>query len=381
MAQPQYLNLATGLPFEEVPAVPLPFPYSTWDGVSYTRTMPGGASVILDANARVIFPATTGIVANPGGGRAGATALPGEFNQVTTSVAAVAPFDSVVLPASNAGLDIVVANQTNNPIQVFAAGADTINGVAGATGITQPPNSVEVYYCVAPGLWQVDPGIGYSGQLFTELAQDNVTANAGGGQAGATALWAQTTRVTTVATVGDSVKLPPSAPGLELLVINHGAQSMQVYGTGADTIDDAAAATGVSQMVNSMVIYTCAATGRWYSNGIGTGFAGQFPTVSFADALTAHAGGGQGAGTAITTVMSRFTVVASANDSATLPASKPGMQLTVINAAGANSMNVFPAAGEQINALGANAAFALAAGKTVTFYCTVAGQWHSLLSA
>jgi hypothetical protein len=44
-------------------------------------------------------------------------------------------------------------------------------------------------------------------------------------------------------------------------------------------------------------------------------------------------------------------------------------------------MNVFPASGEAINALGANAAFALAAGKTATFYCYTAAQWHSILSA
>jgi hypothetical protein len=57
------------------------------------------------------------------------------------------------------------------------------------------------------------------------------------------------------------------------------------------------------------------------------------------------------------------------------------MQVIIINAAAANSMNVFPAVGDQINALGANAAFALAANKTVQLTCAIAGQWHAILSA
>lgn len=99
------------------------------------------------------------------------------------------------------------------------------------------------------------------------------------------------------------------------------------------------------------------------------------------DNMTAHAGGGQGAATACPGILNRFTTVATAADSAVLPASVAGADITIINAAAANSMNVFPAVGDAINALGANAAFALAAGKTVTFYCVTPGQWHSILSA
>lgn len=102
---------------------------------------------------------------------------------------------------------------------------------------------------------------------------------------------------------------------------------------------------------------------------------------SAADGLVAHAGGGQASATPITTQMSRFITVATAADSAVLPASVPGMSYTVSNAAAANSMNIFPATGEIINALSANAAFAIAAGKTCEFVCMKTGQWHSLLSA
>ena len=218
-------------------------------------------------------------------------------------------------------------------------------------------------------------------QLLVEPVAEGLTAHAGGGQAGATPLTAEINRVTTVATAGDSALLPPSQAGLTIIVINHGAQPMQVYGAGADTVDDVAAATGVSQMQGSVTIYSCTVAGKWYSNGIGTGYSGSLPTVSSADGLTAHAGGGQAGATPITTAIARFTVVATAGDSALLPASAPGLEITVINATAATSLNVFPQAGDQVNALGANVAFALAGAKTATFYCTVAGQWHSILSA
>lgn len=98
------------------------------------------------------------------------------------------------------------------------------------------------------------------------------------------------------------------------------------------------------------------------------------------DNLVAHATGGQANGTPITQTLNRFTTVATIGDSALLMQSADGDEFTVINA-GANSMNVFPQSGDVINALGANTAFAVAAGKTVTFYCVTQGQWHTLLSA
>lgn len=101
-----------------------------------------------------------------------------------------------------------------------------------------------------------------------------------------------------------------------------------------------------------------------------------------ADNLVAFAGGGQASATKIVQSMSRFITVATGADSSQLPKSVSGMSLTVTNA-GAASMNVFPVNGgtDAINALGANTAFAVAAGKSCEFVCYTAGQWHTLLSA
>jgi hypothetical protein len=214
-----------------------------------------------------------------------------------------------------------------------------------------------------------------------DSADDALTAHAGGGQGSALVLQSLINRVATVATSGDSVALPPSIPGLSVTLINSGANAMQVYGSGTDTINDVAFGTGISQLPNSLLIFECSVQGKWYAEGTGCGYSGQFPTISSQDGLTAHAGGGQGSAFQIATSIARFTTVGTAGDSSKLPVSAPGLQITVVNAAAANSMNVFPATGDAINALGANAAFALAANKTATFFCTAAGQWHSILTA
>lgn len=102
---------------------------------------------------------------------------------------------------------------------------------------------------------------------------------------------------------------------------------------------------------------------------------------SAANALTAHAGGGQGSALQLARQINRITVVASAGDSVKLPVSVAGRVVTVINAAAANAMDVFGQTGDIINALSANTAISVAANKTITFYCAVAGTWNSQLTA
>jgi hypothetical protein len=98
------------------------------------------------------------------------------------------------------------------------------------------------------------------------------------------------------------------------------------------------------------------------------------------DNITAHPGGLQASAFPISGAVNRITVVASAGDSVVLPGSLAGMAVTIINAT-ATSANVFPEGTDQINALGASAAFALAGGKSATFYCSQPGIWGSILSA
>lgn len=103
-------------------------------------------------------------------------------------------------------------------------------------------------------------------------------------------------------------------------------------------------------------------------------------TRSAVNGLTALAGGAQ-AGTALTREINRVTTVTTAADSVQLPAAVAGRVVTVINAAAANAMAVFPQTGEIINALAANASISVAANRTIMFSCAVNGTWNSLLTA
>lgn len=87
--------------------------------------------------------------------------------------------------------------------------------------------------------------------------QNGVIAQADGTKANATQLNAAVVQVSTVAGAADSVKLPKGFAGLEVFVVNQGAQAMQVFGFGTDDINGAGTAVGVSQTADTKVIYRC----------------------------------------------------------------------------------------------------------------------------
>lgn len=99
------------------------------------------------------------------------------------------------------------------------------------------------------------------------------------------------------------------------------------------------------------------------------------------DGLVAKAGGGQSGATPLNEGINRVATVATIADSVQLPpaGNVVGGDLVVINGA-ANSMNVFPATGETINALAANAAFAIAGGGRAIFV-SMGNRWFAVLSA
>jgi hypothetical protein len=98
-------------------------------------------------------------------------------------------------------------------------------------------------------------------------------------------------------------------------------------------------------------------------------------TMSAATTITA-AGATQGAATAMTKTYNVVTT-ATADQGVKLPSAGTGKQLTVVNATSV-TIKVYPAAGEQINSLSANAAKSLAAGATMDLVCTSGTAWKSL---
>ena len=103
--------------------------------------------------------------------------------------------------------------------------------------------------------------------------------------------------------------------------------------------------------------------------------------TSTTNGITAFATGGQANAVLLTATVNRVTTVGTAGDSVKLPAAVAGSRVVVFNKAAANSLNVFPGTGDAINALAANAAYALAATKGAEFYCVVNGTWDTILTA
>lgn len=94
-----------------------------------------------------------------------------------------------------------------------------------------------------------------------------LTAKAGGGKAGATSVTGVNCRVSVCATGADSILLPTGYEGLTITVINDGAASCQVFGSGSDTIQGAATGTGVALANGATAMYKCVAVvagvGKW----------------------------------------------------------------------------------------------------------------------
>lgn len=112
---------------------------------------------------------------------------------------------------------------------------------------------------------------------FTQLSVSNgITAFAGGGQASATLLNSAFNRVTVVATIADSVKLPfcggqtsPNGavlgPGTQVWVMNTSANSLNVFPNTGDAINALAANTAIAVETVTGKIFTCAVAGTWQS--------------------------------------------------------------------------------------------------------------------
>jgi hypothetical protein len=207
--------------------------------------------------------------------QAGATLITEDVTTINTSTAPAAGSllgDGVVLPQVGAGSDrVFLINNTANPVQVYgflnpSGTSDTINGVAGATGIAMAPLSADVYIEAAPGAWAVDAGYGSSGQLQTMLSLNGITAHAGGGQASATPLPAMLNRVTTVATIADSVLMPAAVPGLEIMIVNASANSMNVFPAGTDQINALGASAAFAMAAAKVEVLYCVNSGQWHSN-------------------------------------------------------------------------------------------------------------------
>lgn len=132
-------------------------------------------------------------------------------------------------------------------------------------------------------------------------AATGITAFATGGQTNGTPLTAGFNEVTTVATAGDSVKLPTAAVSTVVVVKNEGAASMNVFPFLADTINDGSANAAYAVPAGATVRFTAVDSTNWETNSeitiasgvknsAGTQIAAFYPQVAQSN-ITAGTGG------------------------------------------------------------------------------------------
>jgi hypothetical protein len=103
----------------------------------------------------------------------------------------------------------------------------------------------------------------HPGQFPIYSTQSGITASTTHSPAGGVPTTASRAQISVCANTGDAVTLPAAKAGMEITLVNNGAQTAQVYGTGTDTINTVAGATGVPQLSLAVTIYYCFVTGAW----------------------------------------------------------------------------------------------------------------------
>lgn len=219
--------------------------------------------VYENLNSKAIQPAgfQTGIVADTGRAQATATPLSRAVNRVTTATsisAGTLSGDGVLLPPSYAGTVLTVSNSAAAPITVYAQGSDTINGIAGATGVPLMPGAFATFTANAVGVWTMNASGGVSGGLSTLPEAVGIAAVTPASQATAYQIIANINRVITVDPAGAAVALPAAARGLVIVIMNTAANYLTVYpiNGGTDQINGLSANASVAIPPNTTVTFT-----------------------------------------------------------------------------------------------------------------------------
>ena len=141
-------------------------------------------------------------------------------------------------------------------------------------------------------------------------AVNALTAFAGGGQGSATSLSYGMNRITTVATAGDSVKLPAAVAGASVFVITSAALAPDVFPSTGDAINGLGANNALRQPANTIIDYMCTVAGTWVAQAMGIRGA-KYTKNTTVGATTAAAGDLTGIG--VSTVQAEYSEVGAAN--------------------------------------------------------------------
>lgn len=144
----------------------------------------------------------------------------------------------------------------------FISGVDTV-GASVWEVLSQPagasnPGTLTVGAQTIGGTKTFSSPVNYAGGT-------GITAHAGGGQGSAVALTAEVNFVTTVASSGDSVKLPTAALGLRITVFNQGANATDIFPVSGGQIDALGTNAAYSLSAGSSKSFYGKSSTAWFS--------------------------------------------------------------------------------------------------------------------
>lgn len=197
------------------------------------------------------------------------------------AVAAIALTSAAVAQDYNFGQGGSGAAGTTGQLQINA-GSGAFGALTIGSGLLSSGGSLSVTG-FAPA---TNPQFGLT-QMFTSAS--SITAHALGGQASATPLVSVINWVSTVATTGDSVLLPPATAGQILIVADAGVACMAVFPTGTastgDQINNLGFGVSIKVCPGQSVVFANFGGTKWQASASFTGTAGDIVNIGSTGAI------------------------------------------------------------------------------------------------
>lgn len=119
------------------------------NGKFTTITVTGAGTFSGNTSAAYALKSTATDLTAAGTTRADALQLAKEVNNITTAAAST----GVILPVGVIGMEINISNNGASTVAVYASASETINGTAGATGVTLAATKFATYRYVKANTW------------------------------------------------------------------------------------------------------------------------------------------------------------------------------------------------------------------------------------